>query len=136
MSSLLIASLLGTALGGVGLALALGIQLRDDSGELRELEALGLTPTELRWHVRLTGLLVAAIALAFGLVGGLLLTHLVTNLLAVTANGTVPVPPLTAVDPWGAIAIVLAAVAGTVALLILAQTRAAFRASSAGRLRG
>jgi hypothetical protein len=136
VSSLLIAALLGTALGGVGLSLALGIQLRDDSGELRELEALGLTPTELRRHVRLTGLVVAAMALAFGLAGGLVLTHVVTNLIAVTANGTAPVPPLTAVNPWGTVAAVLVGVAVTVALLIVAQTRAAFRAPTAGRLRG
>lgn len=134
--SLLIAALLGTALGGVGLTLALAIQLRDDSGELRELEALGLTPAELRRNMRLAGLLVAALALGFGLAGGLVLTHLVTNLIAVTANGTVPIPPLIPVDPWPTLAAMLAAIGLLVALMIVTQTRAAFRAPTPGRLRG
>lgn len=134
--ALLIASVLGLVLGGIGLAVSLGAQIEDSGGELRELEAMGVTPAELRWHVRLTALLVAGLSVFFGLAGGVALAHLLPNLIAVDANGTDPVPPLIAVDPWGTLALTLGVVVVAIGAAVMVQTRAAFRGVAMGRLSG
>jgi hypothetical protein len=134
--ALLAASVLGLALGALGLALTVAAELADESGELRELEALGLRPSALRRQIRLRATLLAAIALLFGLAGGVGLTRLITELVAVTANATRPVPPLVAVQPWGQTLLLLAAVSIALAGVVALQTRRAFRGPTAGRLHG
>jgi hypothetical protein len=132
--ALLVASALGLALGATGVGLLVASELHDGRGELRDLEALGLTPRELRRQVRLRAVLAATLALAFGLAGGVALTHLFTGLVALAANGTDPTPPLVAVDPWAQVAAALALIALALAAVIAAQTHSAFRGDSVGRL--
>jgi FtsX-like permease family len=134
--ALIVASVLGLALGALALALTVAVELADESGELRELEALGLRPRALRRQLRLRAALLAAIALLFGLAGGVALTRLITELIAVTANATRPVPPLIAVQPWGQTLLLLGAVAVALIIVVAAQTRRAFRGPTAGRLHG
>jgi hypothetical protein len=134
--ALLAASVLGLALGALGLVLSVAAELGDESGELRELEALGLRPRALRRQIRLRAALVAGIAVFFGLAGGVGLTRLITELVTVTANATRPVPPLTAVQPWGQTLVLLAAVTFALAGIVAVQTRRAFRGPAAGRLHG
>lgn len=121
------AALVALLLAAVGLLLTVLADLRDDRGDLYDLEAQGAAPSLLRRVVRLRALVVALCGIAAGVVAGALLTLLVTRVVAVTARATAPDPPLrTAFDlrvvVVGALAYVL--VAG---LLVVLATRAAFR---------
>ena len=122
---------LGLALAGI-LLTVLG-DLRDDSGELLDLEAQGASPSLLRRIVRLRALTVAAAGLVAGALAGLALTAVVTDLVGLTARATAPEPPLVLdVD-----ALVVAAAVVLYALvamaLILFATRRAFSAPTPPR---
>ena len=94
------AALLALALSLVGLALTVTVELRDEVGELFDLETQGMGPAALRHQVRLR----AGAVLLAGLVGGLLLgavlALVVLKALAVSANSTTPVPPLVLAPDW------------------------------------
>ncbi len=78
----------------VGLLLSVVGDVRDDRGELFDLEAQGAAPATIRAHLRLRALLVAAFGVAGGLALGALLTSLVISLVTVTAGAAEPEPPL------------------------------------------
>lgn len=82
------------ALALVGLLLAVVGDVRDDRGELFDLEAQGAAPAAIRAHLRLRASLVAAFGVAGGLVLGAILSALVVSLVAVTAGAGSPEPPL------------------------------------------
>ncbi len=67
ISLLLVTALVGLALAAVGLLLTVVGDLREERGSLRDLEAQGATPADLRRHV----LLRAAVVGVLGLVGGI-----------------------------------------------------------------
>jgi hypothetical protein len=120
------AALAALALAAWGLALAIRSDLRDDRGELVDLEAQGATPTLLRRVVTARASLVAVVGVAAGIVGGVLLARLVTRVVSVTARASAPEPPLvTTVDP---LVLLVAGVAFAVAAaaLVLLTTRRAF----------
>jgi hypothetical protein len=115
------------ALSLVGLALTIAVDLRDETGELFDLETQGLGPAGLRRHLRLRALAVLVAGLLGGLAIGGALTLAVVEALAVSANATDPVPPLVVEPGWVALALSLGLF---VALALVAgglQTRAAFR---------
>jgi hypothetical protein len=127
-------ALVALLLAVVGLLLGLVADLRDETGELRDLEAQGATPAELRRHLRLRTLVVAAAGLVGGLVTGLVLGALVTDLVTLTANAGSPQPPLQLVFDvplvlFGVLVYALLAWA-TVGL----ATHAAFRGKAVGRV--
>lgn len=110
----------------IGLALAVRADLRDERGELVELEAQGTSPTLLLRVVRVRALLV----LAFGLVGGALagaaLALLVTRVIRVTARAGNAEPPLViAIETPVVVAAVLGLVVAA-AVVIGFVTRDAF----------
>ena len=118
----------------MGLLLGLVADLRDESGELFDLESQGAGPPALRRHLRLRALAVAELGLAGGIVTGAVLSALVVDLVVLTANAAAPQPPLRLAVSWP---VVLAALAGYVLLaaaIAVAATARAFRARSAGRL--
>jgi hypothetical protein len=78
----------------VGLLLAVVGDMRDDRGELFDLEAQGASPATIRAHLRLRALLVAAFGILGGLALGALLSALVISLVSVTAASAKPEPPL------------------------------------------
>jgi hypothetical protein len=110
-----------------GLALGLVSDLRDERGELFDLEAQGAAPPLLRRHLRLRTLGIAGLGLLGGLATGALLTALVVDLVRVTAGATAPEPPLLLAIPWAAVLVGLAIFAALAALLAVAATRSAFR---------
>jgi hypothetical protein len=122
---------LGLALAGI-LLTVLG-DLRDESGELLDLEAQGASPSLLRRIVRLRALTVAAAGLVAGALAGLALAAVVTDLVGLTARATSPEPPLVLdVDAVVvAAAVVLYALAA--AALILLATRRAFSGPAPAR---
>ncbi|HET9243966.1 MAG TPA: FtsX-like permease family protein [Gaiella sp.] len=120
------AALAALVLAVWGLVLAIRADLRDDRGELVDLEAQGATPSLLRRVVTARATLVAALGALAGTVGGVLLALLVTRVVSVTARAAAPEPPLvTHVEPLVVLA-AIAAVAAAAGLLVLATTRRAF----------
>ena len=120
------AALAALALAAAGLVLAIRADLRDDRGELADLEAQGATPRLLRRVVAGRAVLVAAVGVAAGALAGAALAFLVTRVVSVTARADAPEPPLaTTIDPLTVVlgmAIFAAAAAG----LVVLTTRRAF----------
>ena len=127
------AAAIAVALALVGLLLATVAQLRDERGELLDLESQGAGPKQLRRQLRLR----AAIVLAFGLTGaaltGAALSVFVVRLVALTAGATRPEPPLVLALDWPVVAAAVA-LAGIGALALgAAVTARAFGDREAGR---
>jgi hypothetical protein len=78
----------------LGLLLAVVGDVRDDRGELFDLEAQGAAPSTVRAHLRLRALLVSVFGIAGGLVLGTILSALVISLVSVTAGAAESEPPL------------------------------------------
>jgi hypothetical protein len=109
-----------------GLVLAIRADLRDDRGDLVDLEAQGATPHLLRRVVATRAGIVAGMGALAGVVAGILLAVLVTRVVSVTARADQPQPPLvTTVDPLillvGGLVFAVAATG-----LVLLTTRRAF----------
>ena len=113
----------GAALGSVllallGLWLLLAADVRDERGELFDLEAQGAGPGLLRRHLRLRGGLVAALGLAGGLGAAVALAALVVAIVTVTANAAAGEPPLVLhLDFLNLLAVCGAYAAGAAALI-------------------
>ena len=78
----------------LGLLLSVVGDVRDDRGELFDLEAQGASPATIRTHLRLRALLVAVFGIVGGVVLGGILSALVISLVSVTAASAKPEPPL------------------------------------------
>ena len=131
------AALAALGLAVWGLVLAIRADLRDDRGELADLEAQGATPALLRRVVTARAALVAAIGVLGGVVGGALLALLVTRVVSVTARATAPEPPLvTTVDPLVLAAAAVAFAASAAALVLLTTRRAFSEPRGPGRIGG
>ena len=110
----------------LGLVLAIRADLRDDRGELTDLEAQGATPRVLRRVVAARATLVAVVGAVVGALSGIALAFLVTKIVSVTARADAPEPPLaTTVDPL-TLALGAAAFAAAAAALVVWTTRRAF----------
>ncbi len=119
-------ALVALLLAAIGLGLAVRSDLRDDSGELYDLEAQGASPSLLRRVVRARALAVSLLGLAAGALTGALLIALVTRVVSVTARAIAADPPLVAdVDP-GVIAAGVALYVIVTVLLVGRVTRRAF----------
>ncbi len=78
----------------VGLVLSVVGDVRDERGELFDLEAQGASPATIRTHLRLRAALVAAFGIVGGIALGAVLSALVVSLVSVTAGAAEPEPPL------------------------------------------
>jgi ABC-type antimicrobial peptide transport system permease subunit len=128
-------ALVALALALLGLLLTVAGDVRDDRGDLFDLEAQGASPSTIRAHLRLRALLVGTFGVLGGVVLGSILTSLVIALVSVTASAAQSEPPLRLA--WdvpllllGAAAYVLLAVA-LVGLLTMLPGRAPSRAAEA-----
>ena len=119
--TLLAGALIALALALVGILLGVLSDLRDERGELRDLEAQGARPALLRRVVRLRTGEVAVAGLVGGLATAALLSLLVVDLVAVTADARAVELPLRPAVSWP----VLAAALGGGALLAAALVSAA-----------
>ena len=91
-------------------AILLGVvgDRRDETGELFDLEAQGVTPAELRRHLLLRALVVAVVGIAAGVAAGAVVSALVVAVVSVTAGAGSPLPPLTLSFDWPLVGIALA----------------------------
>jgi hypothetical protein len=127
------AALVGLGVALLGIVLGVISDLRDERGELYDLEAQGATPSLLRRQVRLRAVLVAAVGILGGLATGALLSLLVVRLVTLAAGGGTAEPPLVLTLNWTLLALALAAGAVLGAALLLGVTARAFRALAPGR---
>jgi len=104
--------------------------VRDDRGELFDLEAQGAAPATIRAHLRLRALLVALFGVAGGVVLGLVLSSLVISLVSVTAGAAEPEPPLLLTLDAPVLAAAALSYAALAALLVMAATMLRGRAPS------
>jgi FtsX-like permease family len=114
----------------VGLLLAIASDVRDDRGELFDLEAQGAAPATLRAHLRLRALLVAAFGVAGGIALGAILSALVISLVSVTASAAEPEPPLRLALDWQLLAIAAACYVLLAGVLVWGATSLRGRAPS------
>jgi hypothetical protein len=128
--TLTVGALAGLALAGIGMLVGARSDLRDDRGELGDLEEQGVRPASLASLAVVRASLLAGLALVSGAVLGLAITWFAVTSIAVTADGSTPVPSLRVVIPW------LAALGlGFVLLVALAvATAAVARAHYGARL--
>jgi ABC-type antimicrobial peptide transport system permease subunit len=107
--------------------------LRDERGELFDLEAQGAEPATLRRHLRFRAGLVAGFGLLGGLGLGALLAALIVALVTLTAGAAGAEPPLLLGADWAVLGLGLFAYAAIGAAVVAAATRRAFHADVAGR---
>jgi hypothetical protein len=120
-------AIVGFALALAGLAVAVTADLRDERGELFDLEAQGARPSSLRRHVRLRSGAVLALGVAGGAALAAILSVLVVAVVLVTANGRLPEPPLLLDVDWRLVLAGLAAYLLCAGGLVSVATRSAFR---------
>jgi hypothetical protein len=127
------AALAALGLALVGLLLVVVSDLRDDRGELFDLEAQGAPPALLRRHLRLRAAFAAVFGLLGGIATGVILAALVVALVTLTAAaGSVELPLLLGVD-WPVVLLGLLVYFALGAVIVSIATRRAFRADVAGR---
>ena len=132
--ALAVAALVALGLALAGILLTVLGDLRDERGELFDLEAQGASPSLLRRIVRLRALTVAAAGLVAGALTGVALAAVVTDLVGLTARATAAEPPLVleldVLVVLGAAALYVLAAAA----LVLVATRRSFSAPAPGRV--
>jgi hypothetical protein len=129
---LAIGAVAGLLLSLMGVLLATSAELRDERGELWELEAQGTTPRSLTSLVVLRTVAMCAFGSVTGIVVGIGLGWFVASSIGVGGEGRVPVPPLVLVAPWVLILGIALALLGIIALAVYALTRRHFAQASLG----
>ena len=118
---------LAALLAMLGLVLLTAAIIRDDEGELRDLEAQGIGPRELRRVVAWRALVIAGAGILAGAVLAVLVTPLVVGAVGWSAGAeAAPEPPLARAVPWGAAAFwgLIVAAAGCAAVVVWLAARA------------
>ena len=126
LAALATAALLALVLAAAGLALAVRADLRDERGELVDLESQGVSPSVLRRVVRSRAAALSVAGLLAGAVTGVVLVVFVTRVVAVTARGGFAEPPLVPTVSAVVVASGLLAYVVLAALLVGLSTRRAF----------
>jgi len=127
------AALTALVLALVGLLLGVAAERRDEGAELFDLEAQGLAPGQLRRQLRLRALVVGVAGLLGGILTGLVLSLLVVGFVELTANATVPNPPLLLSLDWTVVGLAgTVAVVAAIVVVVLATGRA-FRQAAPAR---
>jgi hypothetical protein len=136
IGALRVAAVLALVMAACGLALTVRSALTDGAQELAELEAMGVTPRDLRRQLRIGAAVVGAGGAIVGVGGAVGLTALFNGLVRVSADGREAVPPLQGELAWGLAPAALVAGALLGGLWVVLVTWRAFRADAAGRLGG
>jgi ABC-type antimicrobial peptide transport system permease subunit len=121
--TLLAGALVALGLALVGILLGVVSDVRDERGELDDLEAQGARPALLRRVVRLRSLVVVVAGLLGGLITAAALAAIVVDLVTVTADAATTGLPLRAAVDWPVLAAALAAGALAAAALVTAASR-------------
>ena len=127
------AALVELGLALVGLLLGVVADVRDERGELFDLEAQGAQPSTLRAHLRLRSGFVAGFGLVGGIATGAVLAALIVALVTLTAGAVSPQPPLLLGVDWPVLLLGTLGYGALAGTLVGLATRRAFRADVAGR---
>jgi hypothetical protein len=133
--ALVAAALAGLVLSVGGVLLGVVTDLRDERGELADLEAQGVSPGTLRHHALAKTMWLAGGGVVAGLLTGVALTVFVTAALAIGATGAEPIPPLAIVLPIAETLAIVAALLALVAGLVAWLARRAFGGQTLGERR-
>jgi hypothetical protein len=133
LALLVVIGIVAALLGAVGLLLTVVGDLRDESGELFDLEAQGATPRDLRRHLLLRASIVGALGIGGGIAAGAVVSALVVSVVTVTAGAGVALPPLRLTLDWRVAGIALAALVVLSALAVLLAARNAYERVSRWR---
>ncbi len=131
--SLAAAVLAALALAVIGFWLAVVSELRDERGELFDLEAQGVAPQTLRRQFRLRAAGLLAAGVLGGCVLGLFLTRIVVSVVRVAATTAPPDPPLRLDVPWVSVLVGLVALIAGLLGVTEVSTRRAFRGDTPER---
>jgi hypothetical protein len=118
--------LVALALAVIAVLLVVSVELRDEPGDLFDLESQGLAPASLRRQVILRLASLAAFGVVCGLVTGAVLTAVISELVAVGAGRSIPVPPLRLHVAWPELVLALLAFAIALGVTLWVATRRAF----------
>jgi hypothetical protein len=121
------AAAVALALAVAGLALAIAGSLRDERGDLHDLEVQGVAPATLRAQLRLRAVALTVAGVAGGVLVGLVLAASTIALVALAAGATSPQPPLVLAPGWRELTLAVCAFAVVAALAVAAVTAGAFR---------
>jgi hypothetical protein len=127
------AAAIALALALVGIALGLVSDLRDEHGELFDLESQGARPATLRRHLRLRALAIGSFGVVGGVVTGAILSALVVDLVVLTAGAGRPETPLRLAIGWPVVVLGLATLLALGGALVATISHRAFQAPAAGR---
>jgi hypothetical protein len=130
-AALLAAALTGLALAAAGMALGVVADLRDEAGDLADLETMGTPPSTLRSMVQARTIVLAASGIVAGLAAGAVLTAVTTTSLALAAGATVAVPELRIILPWPTLTIIaLVPLLAASALVVVLSRRGRWAAAA------
>jgi ABC-type antimicrobial peptide transport system permease subunit len=121
------AAVLALLLAALGLWTTLVGDLRDERGDLFDLEAQGVGPDTLRSHLRVRALALLAFGLAGGVLLGWVLSRLVVSLIQVSADTSSPQPPLVTAFGWPTTLAALVALVLAAGIAVEVSVRRAFR---------
>jgi hypothetical protein len=124
--ALVAAAIVALLLAAMGLALTVLSDLRDDRGDLYDLEAQGAQPSLLLRIVRLRAMVVGLAGILAGVVAGAVLALLITRVVSVTARAAAPNPPLATSFDVRVVAISAVAYLLLASMLVALATRRAF----------
>jgi hypothetical protein len=110
-----------------GLVLAIAGSLRDERGDLYDLEVQGVAPVTLRAQLRLRAVAVTVAGVAGGVLVGLVLAASTIALVALAAGAISPQPPLELDPGWRLLAVTVCGFALVAALAVAVLTAGAFR---------
>jgi hypothetical protein len=134
-SVLVVAGVIAVVLAFVGLLLATRTMLSSERLVFAEYEALGIAPTLLRRTAQLRVVVLSALGLLGGVLGGLASVRLVGAFVAVTGSASRPLPPIVATVAWAAAAVVLVALLVAVVVSVGVVAGRSLRLPAARRLR-
>lgn len=129
---LAIGAIAGLLLSVVGVLLAASSELRDERGELWELEAQGTTPRALVSLVVLRTVAMCAVGSVTGIVVGVGLGWFVASSIGVGGEGGVAIPPLVFVAPWAPVVGIAIALLAVIGIAVVVLTRRHFAQPSLG----
>jgi hypothetical protein len=124
--TLLLGAVAGLALAIAGILIGTASDLRDDRGELGELEEQGVGPAALGRLAVVRATTLVALGTVVGAIVGLGLTWFASTAIAVTAAGVSPMPPIVTVVPALAIALVAGGLVGGLAVAVAVLARRHF----------
>jgi hypothetical protein len=131
--SLAAAAVAALGLAVIGFWIAILSELRDERGELFDLEAQGVSPVTLRRQLRLRAAALVGVGMLGGCALGLVLSRLVVAVVRVSGTTAPPEPPLVLDVPWPIVAAGVGATLAALALVVELATRNAFRGDTPER---